>query len=211
MEKFNVVSFLIGLLKGIPAVGLSLMTAWRLVKTDFALDARGVDRIMRYVALCAISFVVLWAISVLCYTTYDGELHPVVVVIMTPFILIGYIQIIWYELKKRGIRVGNPDVNKRWLIAYFVIELISLGLYPLETGVVAHTILSVILLMVYIGVLQFLVWWTYGDRFGLPKKKGWKEEGGEFVVVILLILLAWYGYKVIENWPGWVIQIPKYR
>lgn len=203
-NAFNLDSILVGFLKAIPVVISCILLVWQLVKIDFAMAGRNIGRVVRHLVLCAVGFIGLWVISIVCYTPYDWEMHPVVVVIMVPFVFIGYVQKMWYDLKIKGLKCGNAAVNRYWMIGFFSLELIALSLYPMNTGIYAHTALSVILLFIYGGVMQYLVWWTHNGSYGLPSDNSRKSLIGDLLVDSALIVIVYFCYKVIEGWPGWI-------
>lgn len=136
--EFSISAYLIGLLKGLPTMVLSLGMVWCLVRWEELLTARNVHRILRILVLSICGFAGAWVISTVTWTPYDGKIHPMVAMCIMPFMFYASIQCYRYEQRRKGLREGNPSVNRNWLIAGCVVWVGILGLYPMDCGMDAH-------------------------------------------------------------------------
>lgn len=78
--EFSISAYLIGLLKGLPTMVLSLGMVWCLVRWEELLTARNVHRILRILVLSICGFAGASVISTVTWTPYDGKIHPMVTI-----------------------------------------------------------------------------------------------------------------------------------
>lgn len=203
MEGFSWIAFGIGFLKGIPAVLLSVIVAKYLVRWQFFMDGRDVNRVVRMLLLCACGFAACWAISIVTCTPYDGTLHPVVTLLLIPYTFYAYLQIYRYESRCRGLREGNSVINRNWLVGMTIPVIFLFGLYPMDAGMDAHAFFVIGVWIFYFGIGQYIIFFSDPDGFetGFGKNvSGFIESILSFAIYMVLAYYCWTQFRL---WPGY--------
>ena len=202
MENFSISAYLIGLLKGLPTMVLSLGMVWCLVRWEELLTARNVHRILRILVLSICGFAGAWVISTVTWTPYDGKIHPMVTMCIMPFMFYAYIQCYRYEQRRKGLREGNPSVNRNWLIAGCVVWLGILGLYPMDCGMDAHAFFVIGVWVPYFAIAQYLIFFANDDGCDMWASRTVKG-GVEYVLILAIYFaVAYLCWMQIHQWEG---------
>lgn len=198
-DEFNIIACLVGILKGIPTVGLNLLLAWLLVKWEFKLKEKGMSRLLRLIILLIVGSVSTFIIVAVSYP-YGFKFHGMVFGVMVPFVLFCYVQVLRYLLRVYGLRSGNPEVNKRWLISGIVTALLLVGCYVPEAGIVSHGVLCIGVGIGFAASFNYVIFFSNADGFQSERRVIFSEIVEDIVWVAIGGFLMWYCYTSINEW-----------
>lgn len=204
MDEFSFMPFLIGMLKGVPAVALALLSAFGLVKLWKRLRAGSLWAWAAALITSACGFAAAWAISLATLTPYDGKLHPVATLIVISLVFLGYIELYRIQARKEGTMQGESAPNKLWLTAGSVASLIMFGLYAPGAGTAAHEVFTIAVFVSALWASQWIIFRRPEISFRQANER-LERTLFEVVEFALLICALWYYWGILHGWEFFVI------
>lgn len=198
MDDFDVLAFLVGIIKGVPTVSLGVVLAWLLVKAELSLKGKGMKRVVRLPILMVAGVLGTVVIVLLSYP-YGLSFHRLVFSLMIPFVFYGYVQILRYQLRMGGDKPGSPTINKRWLTGGVIVVLLMFGCYPPNVGIALHSVLVLGIWVSYIASFNYVIFFSNSDGFHDGTKFSLIEIVEDVIYLGLGFLLLWYAYTSIHE------------
>ncbi len=193
--------FASGVLKGVPAVVLGLTLAWLLLRWNFRLESRGMMWRWRMCLLCLIGLICCFVITLVTFSLYDYRLHPVVMMMLIPFVTFCYIWM--FRASSENYRPKYKWIPLVLILTACVVVLCEFGMYPMEAGENIHGNLVIIIWVIYAAMTLYLT--VASDKNGI-KPAGMsikKDKISDFLILGITFLLDYGCWVIIHAWKGY--------